>query len=89
MSCIITWVNPLEYKQIKFGVLKKDCLQHYLVNNLFEVAKYFIHKCRFLKTPPSFPHFSNELKFFAASLDALSNKKATTVARFFSELSAL
>jgi len=36
-----------ECKQIKFGVLKKDCSQHYMVNNLFEFAKYFIHKCRF------------------------------------------
>lgn len=88
MSCVITWINPLEYKQIKFGVLKKDYSQHYLINNLFDVAKYFIHKCRFLKTPPSFPHFSNELKLFAASLDALSNEKATAVASFFSELSA-
>ncbi len=35
MSCIITCANPLEYKQIKFGVLKKDCSQHYLINNLF------------------------------------------------------
>lgn len=41
LSCIITCVNPLEYKQIKFGVLKKDCSQHYLVNNLFKFAKYF------------------------------------------------
>ncbi len=73
MSCFITCVNPLEYKQIKFGVLKKDCSQHYLINNLFELAKYFIHKYRFLETPPSFPYFVDELKAFATSLGTLSN----------------
>ncbi len=73
MSCIITCANPLEYKQIRFGVLKKDCSQHYLINNLFELAKYFIHKYRFLKTPPSFPYFVNELKAFATSLGTLSD----------------
>ncbi len=56
-------------------------------NNLFELAKYFIHKCRFLKTPPSFPYFVNELKAFATSLGTLSNEKAITVANFFNELS--
>ncbi len=87
MSCFITCANPLEYKQIKFGVLKKDCSQHYLINNLFELAKYFIHKYRFVKTPPSFPYFVNELKAFATSLGTLSNEKAITVANFFNELS--
>ncbi len=56
-------------------------------NNLFELAKYFIHKYRFLKTPPSFPYFVNELKAFATSLGTLSNEKAITVANFFNELS--
>ncbi len=55
-------------------------------NNLFELAKYFIHKCRFLKTPPSFPYFVNELKAFATSLGTLSNEKAITVANFFQRI---
>ncbi len=87
MSCFITCANPIEYKQITFGVLKKVCSQHYLINNLFELAKYFIHKCRFLKTPSSFPYFVNELKAFATSLSTLSNEKVITVANFFNELS--
>ncbi len=75
ISCFITCANPLEYKQIQFGVLKKDCSQHYLINNLFELAKYFIHKYRFLKTPSSFPYFVNELKAFAPHLLVPSQMK--------------
>ena len=81
--------NPLEYKQVKFGVMKKDCSQQYMVNNLFLFAKYFINKCRFLKTPPSFPHFINDLRAFASSLCTISNEKASRVAKFFNEISDL
>lgn len=85
MSSIIACMNSLEYKQIKFGVLK-TCPQHYLINNLFDFAKFFIHKCRILKAPPSFPHFIRELEMLANSLHTLSNEKSNVIANFFKDL---
>lgn len=52
LSCIHVHVNPFSYKHVKFGVFKKDCKQH-----LLGFVKFFIDKCMFLKTPPSFSHF--------------------------------
>lgn len=89
MSCVNIQINLINYKQIKFGVFKKDCTQHFLVNNLLCCGKFFIHKCRFLKTPPSFPHFINDLKIITSSLCTLSSNKAITLANFFTEFNDL
>ncbi len=32
MSCIKIHINLLNHKQIKLGVFKKACTQHYLIN---------------------------------------------------------
>ncbi len=32
MSCVKIHINLLNYKQIKLGVFKKACTQHYLIN---------------------------------------------------------
>ncbi len=65
----------------------KDCMQHYLINNLLCRVNCFIHKCRFLKTTPNFPHFINDLRIIASSLYTLSSNKAITLAIFFNEFS--
>ncbi len=83
LSYVNIHINLLNYKPIKFGIFKKDCMQHYLINNLICYGKFFIHKCRFLKSTPSFPHFINELRIIASSLHTISSNKAITLANFF------
>lgn len=45
-------IDKLTYNDIKFGLLQDDNDFNFLVNNIIVLDKFFVHKCRFLKTTP-------------------------------------
>lgn len=57
---------------------------NYHLNNLIIITKYFIHKCKFLKSPPLFI-FMYDLKMFAKSVKLMKNKHAQKLFLLFSQ----
>ncbi len=49
--------------------ITKECSVFYDLINIILLAKFFIHKCLYFKSPPLFIVFKNDLKYFS---DALS-----------------
>lgn len=63
-------------KDIIFGTLLKDRHFEDILNVIIIMGKFFIHKCRFLKTKPSFFTFHKELSFFFSSVSFMEKTKA-------------
>lgn len=65
------------FKDVFFGVL--DCKmekegKYFIINLLFLLAKYHIHKCKFSGSKPFFPGFKNELCEY---MDSIKYSKKT------------
>lgn len=61
---------------ILFGVPQDCCVNSFLLNNIVILAKYFIHKCRFFKSPPLLIVFKNDLKCFSKALNKMKGQSA-------------
>lgn len=72
----------LTFQVIRFGLQTENKKIEFGINNLFIVAKFFIHKCRFLKITPIFAAFKNEVFLLKASLDKCNLNKAHTLLEF-------
>jgi len=68
-------IQILTYEHIKFGLQMENRTTEFGVNNLILMAKYFIHKCRFLKTSPVFNAFLNYIILYKQSLKCCKTKK--------------
>lgn len=77
------WINQrlpmrltLSWEVIKFGVLIENRKISYVVNNLLMLIKFYIHKCKFCKTPPRFVVFKEEFAMYLKTLKSMKNPKA-------------
>ncbi len=69
----------LLYKDVLFGFyhVDKNLKDKYFLINLFILlAKFFIHKCKFLSVKPPFPIFCKDLKYYLDTISTSSNVKA-------------
>lgn len=66
----------LTLQNIMYGITKDCCRLFDLINSIILLAKFFIHKCRFFKSPPLFIIFRNELKYFSDALSKMKNRSA-------------
>ncbi len=62
----------LTLQDVMYGIIKVCSVFYDLINNIILLAKFFIHKCRYFKSPPLFIVFKNYFKYFS---DALSKMK--------------
>lgn len=69
-------IQPLTVISIKVGVLLKEKILDFLINNLITLCKYYIHRCKYLKVKPHFSGWKNELKIFTKSLHYMKNRNA-------------
>ena len=69
-------IPMLTYEYVKFGLQMENRTTEFGVNNLILMAKYFIHKCRFLKTSPVFNAFLNDIILYKQSLKCCKTKKS-------------
>ncbi len=75
----ITW------DMVKFGVHLEDKSLDFVVNCLLLMLKYFIHKCKVLKTAPQFIVFKNELAMYIEALKIMRTDKAKKLFDLFNE----
>lgn len=47
-----------------------------MVNILLILANFFIHKAKFIKTPPIFTCYNNEIQLYTKSLKLMESKHA-------------
>lgn len=58
------------------GVILQNKNDEFLVNNLIIATKYYIHKCRFAKSSPTWSALKNELLLFQNCLIKVENAQA-------------
>ena len=51
------------FQNIQIAVILEDKKTEFLVNNLIIITKYYVHKCRYAKFPPSWFALKNEFLF--------------------------
>ncbi len=44
----------LTLQDVMYGITKECSVLYDLINHIILLAKYFIHKCRYFKSPPLF-----------------------------------
>ncbi len=69
-------IPELDYNSITFGVILKDKQLDLMINVLLILAKFFIHKAKYLKIPPVFTCFLNEFHLYIKSLKFMKSKLA-------------
>ncbi len=79
----------LSFIDIKYGNFEEDGKKGFLINNLLLLAKNFIHKCRFFKSPPLFIVFKNYLRQYLKTLSKTKNKKAGILLDLFNKYNLL
>ena len=52
----------ITFKNISFGIIEKQTPRVMLINFIFLLSKYFIHKCKLTNDMPIFESFVNYLK---------------------------
>uniref|UniRef100_A0A669EBX3 Reverse transcriptase domain-containing protein n=1 Tax=Oreochromis niloticus TaxID=8128 RepID=A0A669EBX3_ORENI len=83
--------NLLEFSKndIMFGSLRKEKKLENVLNVIIIMGKFFIHKCHFLKTKPSFFTFHKELCLFFSSVKFMDKKQALDLNHMIVELDLL
>lgn len=68
----------LSYKDVLFGFYHVDKVKdkYFLINLFILLAKFFIHKCKFLSVKPLFLIFCKDLKYYLNTISTSSNVKA-------------
>lgn len=79
----------LSFIDIKYGNYEEDGKKGLLINVLLLLAKSFIHKCRFFKSPPRFIVFKNYLRQYLKTLSKTKNKKAGILLDLFNKYNLL
>lgn len=69
-------IDFFSYQNIQMGVILQNKNDEFLVNNLIIATKYYIHKCRFAKSSPTWSAFKNELLLFQNCLKKVENAQA-------------
>jgi len=69
-------IPDFNFKTIKYLSFSLSYDIEFLVNNIVLLANYFIHKCRFFKSLPTFLLFHKDLMIFFKALRLVHNKKA-------------
>lgn len=77
-----TFCPALTFDIIKYGFQLDDKSTEFGNNNLLLLAKFFIHKCRFLKMSPIFEAFKNELILINSALEKCKFSKARLLRDF-------
>lgn len=70
-------------QDVLYGITKDCSTLHDLINMIIVLAKYFIHKCRYFKTPPLLIVFKKELKIFSDALVKMKTKIALKMFNLF------
>lgn len=73
------------WTEVKFGVNLEDKSLDFVVNCLLLMLKYFIHKCKVLKTAPQFIVFKKELAMYIEALKIMRTDKAKKLFDLFNE----
>lgn len=83
--------NLLEFSKndIIFGTIQKEKKFENILNIIIILGKFYIHKCRFLKTRPAFVHFHRELCLFFSSVSFMNREQAVKLNNMIDELSLL
>lgn len=66
----------MSFQDIQVGVILKNKKSEFLVNNSIILTKYYIHKCRYAKSPPSWTALKNEISLFQQCLKHINTPLA-------------
>ena len=66
----------LTVKIIRFGIFLENKEFDFICNFLLCLGKFFIHKCRWLKSRPNFNQWMNEFKLLCEALRLVKHTKA-------------
>lgn len=77
-------------KHIMFGMLLDEKKNEFFINVMLILGKFFIHKCKCMKTKPYFSVFKRDfICNFFPSLQCMKSKKAQKLARIIRDLDLL
>ncbi len=69
-------IPGFDFKTVKYLFFCLNYDVEFLVNNIVNLANYFIHKCRFFNNPPNVLLFQQDLTIFFKSLKIMRSEKA-------------
>lgn len=73
-------IPAFDYHNVKFGVFLDNKDIEFLCNNVLIVAKFYLHKCRFVKVSPCFEAFKND---FIILFDSIKHLKMRSALKLF------
>uniref|UniRef100_A0A3B3D2N2 Reverse transcriptase domain-containing protein n=1 Tax=Oryzias melastigma TaxID=30732 RepID=A0A3B3D2N2_ORYME len=72
----IPHLTDFSIKNIIFGFILENKTTEFILDVIIILGKFYIHKCRFMKTKPSFFTFHKELCLFFSSVNLMEKKYA-------------